>query len=299
MVIWDREGALRNMEANKAMFLIHARAVMVDTKVTGSVTVAGAGPSLGTTLVPKSDIVIANQSSAPYLLKVESRVDWVVVTDPGEAVLKRARYAVEEGKGIRWLVSTAVDPEFLKALVKNGREIFYFAHVLENDPKYNAAVEESLPSVGFALSMLQMGSVLSAQVGMAYLMWPNISTIRLRGVDFGWSAWEYARVPDVIRKGDRWVFDQKDETGEVTAFGDWRSTELLTINEAQFLKLLEIDQLTRMVEWNRTMFHPCPYCGTMAKLDSTRLVRGEMMILRRFKCPSCKKTSLFALEVGE
>lgn len=86
MVIWDRARALRNMEENYKVLKAYGNPVEVDRKFRGAVKVVGAGPSMAGD-VPGQGVVVANQSSAPYLMWAMQKVDWIAVIDPGEAVI--------------------------------------------------------------------------------------------------------------------------------------------------------------------------------------------------------------------
>jgi hypothetical protein len=207
----------------------------------GRVNVAGAGPSL----FPEEDlrgIVLANQSSAPFLAFKNVRVSHVVLVDPGSAVMKRLEFVLASPNTYTWIVSSFIDPVLLRRLIERGDRIEVFAHTLHEDPDFNYEVLSSLPHWSQdILTVAQLGSVANASVALASCGWPNCTEIFLSGLDFCWVPADIERVPSIVQTGEHeWKTYFEHEHGtRVRVLGKDTTPALLQYME-QFTALRQV-----------------------------------------------------------
>lgn len=209
-----RETMLKNARENTVLLTRYERAVPLRPSPhwVEVVNVVGGGADAKTWF--KKGVVIGNQSSSPYIMYTGGRVDYIVVTDPGEAVLERLAYVLEEQLLVRWIVATTVSPRLLKQLIAKEYDVQYFVNALDGDGKFNNAVNNCLPPGLKVPSVVQMGSVVNASIAIGHLLFPRAPYIGLSGVAFGWKAGCWERVPAIRRNGDGWSAYAELEHGE-------------------------------------------------------------------------------------
>ena len=216
---------LRNAEANRS--ILEERAIpweQLRVPVRLPVTVAGAGFSLTEALYQMDrTFIVANQSSAPYLMYRQVLPSWVVISDGGEAVRERLAYTLEGVWRPQFVVSTFVHPPLLRELVKGGFPVAYFVHGAEDHPEMTQKLVDLAPDKGGEVPCIaQLGSVVNASVALVHgaLGPEDHRPLYLGGVDFGYPKWPLLRVADIRKVGRSWVpVAAKDGGIPVTVFG--------------------------------------------------------------------------------
>lgn len=220
---------LENAEINRALLDRWARPWRHVSIPPGfPVTIAGAGISLAEALYQMDkSFIVANQSSAPYLMYRNIRVGMVVISDGGSAVIERLGYLLAQSERPQFVVSTFVHPPLLRRLLDEGFPVAYFVHGSEDQPDMTQKLVDLAPPEGGEVECVaQLGSVVNASVVIAdALLGKNDERpLYLGGVDFGYPRWPILRVPDIIDVGGYWVPGTgKDGGVPITVFG-YRTT---------------------------------------------------------------------------
>lgn len=164
----------------------------------------------------KETLVIANQSSAPYLVWAGVPVDVVMVSDTSDATYARLEPILNRGdtRSIKWVVASKVSPKLWRALLV--RHTFYYHAVYggqgEAAEVYNMAVRTMFNdrSVPF---FAQVGSVVNASVILAAWMQPKDRGLKvyLGGCDFGYPRWPRMRAPRVYEDEGLLTLEVEDE----------------------------------------------------------------------------------------
>lgn len=180
----------------------------------GDVVIVGAGPTLvgAYRRLLRYKHIIANQSSAPYLMYKGITPEHIVIVDPSEAVLKRLEYPLaHELGGVTFWVSSMVHPKVLEKLLKTSADIAWFASFHQEIPDKE---DYCIPDNKDPFFVQQVGNVINASVLLAQEVFPQ-SPIAFCGVDFGYPK-EFRplmRVPSVVKERDKWRLINESEPG--------------------------------------------------------------------------------------
>lgn len=198
------------------------------------IVIAGGGASLERLKgwVPDGDtLVVANQSSAPYLIWAGVPVDIIVICDGNEKAVERLApiMGTREATRAKWVVASKIHPQLWRMLLVHH---MYFYHAIlvggnEGDAVYNAAVKAMFGgrTVPF---IAQAGSVVNASVILAEWMRKpgQRMEVYFAGVDFGYPEWPRMRVPKVVKVEGELALKEEKEEVEVLEEHPYRTSQV-------------------------------------------------------------------------